>query len=83
MLRNLLNPNDFIANIADMDNEFLTVDQAAQKLQMHVRTIRRLLANGQLPGQKIGARQWRISAAALKTYVETGSKPAAVKATTE
>jgi hypothetical protein len=35
------------------------------------------LRDGQLPGRKIGARQWRISADALKAYVEGGQKPAA------
>jgi excisionase family DNA binding protein len=58
-----------------MGDELLTVDQAAERLQMHADTVRRLLREGQLPGRKVGARQWRISADALKAYVE-GGKPA-------
>jgi excisionase family DNA binding protein len=56
--------------ICSMGDELLTVDQAAERLQMHADTVRRLLRDGQLPGRKIGARQWRISADALKAYVE-------------
>jgi excisionase family DNA binding protein len=63
-----------------MGDELLTVDQAAERLQMHADTVRRLLREGQLPGRKVGARQWRISADALKAYVEGIDKPAAPKA---
>jgi len=57
-----------------MADELLTVEQAAERLQMHPDTVRRLLRDGQLPGRKIGARQWRISADALKSYIEGGSQ---------
>ncbi len=53
-----------------MDGELLTVDQAAERLQMHPDTVRRLLRDGQLPGVKIGARQWRVPADALRQYIE-------------
>ncbi len=69
-----MNNKGSTGKIADMDIEFLTVDQAAAKLQMHPRTIRRLLARGELPGQKIGVRQWRVSATALSAFVEGGRK---------
>jgi len=62
-----------------MSDELLTVDQAAERLQMHPDTVRRLLREGQLPGRKIGARQWRVSASALKAYVEGGNKSAGTK----
>ncbi len=52
------------------EGEYLTADQVAEKLQMHPRTVRRLLANGELPGKKVGGKEWRISAAALKAYME-------------
>jgi excisionase family DNA binding protein len=58
-----------------MESEYLTAEQAADKLQMHPRTIRRLLKDGQLPGVKIGARQWRISAKTLQEWVEGSGKP--------
>jgi excisionase family DNA binding protein len=78
-LTNSLKQNDIGGNITDMESEFLTVQQAAEKLQMHPRTIRRLLTNGQLPGQKVGARQWRVSTAALKAHIEGGPKPVTAK----
>jgi excisionase family DNA binding protein len=58
-----------------MSEQYLTVEQAAGRLQVHPVTVRRLLASGELPGIRIG-RQWRISPVALETLV-TGKKPAA------
>ena len=52
----------------------MTVEQAAEKLQMHPDTIRRMLRDKQLPGIKLGKRQWRVSAKALHEYVEKGGK---------
>jgi excisionase family DNA binding protein len=51
-------------------SDVLTVDEAARELKMHLVTVRKLLRNGQLPGGKVGPRQWRISAAALKAFIE-------------
>jgi excisionase family DNA binding protein len=59
-------------------DELLTVEQAAARLQMHPVTIRRLLREGKLPGRKVGVRQWRVSADALKAYME-GEKAASDK----
>ena len=53
--------------------EYLTPEQAAQKLQLHTKTVRRLLNEGKLPGQRIGG-HWRISAAALRAYIEGGKR---------
>ena len=55
--------------------EYLTPLEVAGKLRINERTVRRLLADGKLPGQRIGAKKWRISAAALKDFIE--QKPAA------
>src|ERR1035437_2911489 len=44
------------------EDEYLTAEQAAEKLQLHARTVRRLLASGELPGRKVGGKDWRISA---------------------
>ena len=52
-----------------MDDVLLTVEQAAEKLQMHPDTVRRLLREKTLPGPKMGPRQWRVPAGALKKYV--------------
>jgi excisionase family DNA binding protein len=57
------------------EDEYLTADQVAAKLQLHTRTVRRLLVSGELPGKKIGGKEWRVSAAALKAYIESGQKP--------
>jgi excisionase family DNA binding protein len=55
-----------------MEDELLTVEEAAKRVKMHPVTVRRLLRDGQLPGRKVGTRQWRVSAAALKSYMESG-----------
>jgi excisionase family DNA binding protein len=62
----------------DMENEFLSADEAAELLHMHPRTVRRLLGSGELPGTRLG-RQWRISRAAVRVLIEGGAprKPAA------
>jgi excisionase family DNA binding protein len=59
-------------DILNMADDFLTVERAAEVLHFHPVTVRRLLRAGQIPGRKIGARQWRISADALKAYIEGG-----------
>lgn len=62
------------------EDEYLTSEDVAGKLKMHIRTVRRLLATGELPGKKIGGKEWRISAAALRSYIEDGGRrPAASK----
>jgi excisionase family DNA binding protein len=55
--------------------EYLTPLEVAEKLRINERTVRRLLADGKLPGQRIGAKKWRISASALKDFIE--QKPVA------
>ena len=56
------------------EEEYLTQKEVAEKLRIHERTVRRLLSGGKLPGVRIGEKTWRISAAALKAYVEGGEK---------
>lgn len=38
---------------------FLTPEQVAECTGMHVKSVRRCLANGTIPGKKLGS-QWRI-----------------------
>ncbi len=57
----------------DMERAFLTAEQVAEQLQMHPRTVRRMLADGRLPGTKIGTKEWRVSADALKQFIERGT----------
>jgi excisionase family DNA binding protein len=61
----------------DMEKAFLTAEQVAEQLQMHPRTVRRMLADGRLPGTKIGTKEWRVSAQSLREFIE--GKPAAAK----
>ena len=65
-----------MVHTTDMEKEFLSADEAAEMLHMHPRTVRRLLASGELPGTRLG-RQWRISLAAVRKLIEGGQKPAA------
>jgi excisionase family DNA binding protein len=58
-----------------MPDELLTVEEAADRLKMHPDTIRRKLREGQLPGRKLGPRQWRISAAALQRFIDGEPAP--------
>ncbi len=53
-----------------MSDELLTVEQAATRIQMHPDTVRRLLREKQIPGVKLGARQWRIPAGALSEFID-------------
>ena len=48
--------------------QFLTVDEVAELLRVSSRTVQRLLAEGKLPGVRIG-RQWRIPRAELLAYL--------------
>lgn len=57
------------------DEEYLTPREVAEKLRIHERTVRRLLSSGKLPGVRIGEKTWRISAAALRAYIEGGADP--------
>jgi excisionase family DNA binding protein len=64
-------------------SDMLTVDEAAAELKMHPVTIRKLLRGGDLPGVKVGPRQWRIRKADLTSYIDNklnDRKPAAAKA---
>lgn len=74
--RTLYNVVDFKGNLehtVDMGKEFLSADEAAELLKLHPRTIRRLLASGELPGTRLG-RQWRIADATLRAFIDNGGK---------
>jgi excisionase family DNA binding protein len=59
-----------------MDDELLTVEEVAKRLKLSTATVRRLLTRGDIPARKMGVRQWRVSASALRAYIEGGEKPA-------
>jgi excisionase family DNA binding protein len=56
-----------------MEDELLKVEEVAGRLRISSATVRRLLARGDIPARKVGLRQWRVSAAALKAYIQGGS----------
>lgn len=50
--------------------DWRSVQQIADLLQQHPRTIRRWIAEGRLPASRIG-REWRISAAAVTAALDS------------
>jgi len=52
-----------------MEDKFYTVDQVAEILRMHHKTIRKFIREGKLGANKVG-KQWRISGHELSTFME-------------
>src|SRR5438874_1250108 len=52
-------------------NMLLTPEEVAHILGLSPFTVRRLLRQGELPGRKVGKRQWRIPRAELDKYLST------------
>lgn len=50
------------------DIQVFTVDQAAEYVQAHPQTIRKMIKSGRLPAAKIG-REWRIHRKVLDDYL--------------
>jgi|KBSSwiStaDraftv2_1062776.scaffolds.fasta_scaffold1138723_2 excisionase family DNA binding protein len=59
------------------DAEFLSVDQVAERLGLHVRTVRRYVRHGRLRAVRIG-KQYRVAREALDTLTGRVTAPAAV-----
>lgn len=53
-----------------MNNDFLTIDLAAEKLGVHPKTIRRYISAGKISAQKI-AGTWRINPDSITDYVDS------------
>jgi len=51
--------------------QILTVDQAAEKLQMTTKVVREYLRIGKLPGRKVG-RAWRVLESDLEHWISIG-----------
>ena len=49
-------------------NEFITTEEAAEKLKYHVEHVRRMMREGSIAGQKIG-RTWLVRREALDIYM--------------
>lgn len=52
-----------------MENKFYTIDQVAEMLGMHHKTIRKFITEGKLAANKVG-KQWRISGHDLSLFLE-------------
>lgn len=52
-----------------MENKFYTIDQVAEMLEMHHKTIRKFITDGKLQAVKVG-KQWRISGHDLSIFLE-------------
>lgn len=55
-----------------VDDRILTVEQAAELLQINYETCRRYLNAGKIPGRKIG-KQWRVVESDLKRFIAEGN----------
>ena len=52
-----------------MEEKFYTIDQIAEILGMHHKTIRKFITEGKLRANKVG-KQWRISGHDLSLFME-------------
>lgn len=61
-----------------MDERYMTVEQAAERLQVHVETVRRMLRTGRLEGARIGGRKlgWRVAESEVTRLLRTGERAA-------
>lgn len=56
-------------------SDFVTPEQAADRLQVTRRTVYNWLRSGALPGLKIGPRFWRIAVSDLSTFPQKPPSP--------
>ena len=54
-----------------MDNEILTIEQAAEFLQLSKRSVYKLLREGEIPGRKI-LNKWRFEKENLRRWLIKG-----------
>jgi len=56
----------------------MTAEDAAEYLQISVKTVLKLLRAGEIPAKKVG-HQWRVSRQALETYLAGGNAESKVE----
>ena len=56
-------------------NEFISTEEAAEKLKYHVEHVRRMMREGSIAGLKIG-RTWQVRREALDSYMKRTAKMA-------
>ena len=54
--------------------EIMTMDQAAEMLQVSTRTVHRMVKQGKMPGQQVGS-QWRFEREQLREWVRGTWQP--------
>jgi excisionase family DNA binding protein len=52
-----------------MEDTYLTPEEVAQRLQLHVQTVKRLLRQGKMPGYKIEG-SWRVYPEELRDWLK-------------
>lgn len=56
-------------------NDFISIEEAAEKLKYHVDHVRRMMREGSIEGMKNG-RTWQVKRDALDSYMKRTSKMA-------
>lgn len=56
-----------------MSDELFTVAQAAEYLQLSVKTVRRLIAGKKICAAKVSDRSWRIKQADIEAYYQANT----------
>lgn len=59
---------------------YLTADDIAAELGIHVQTVQRYFRDGLIPGRKLG-KQWRTTRAAFDTWLTGGAIPTTLEGT--
>jgi excisionase family DNA binding protein len=60
--------------VAMADDQYLTVNQVADELSVTMVTVRRWIANGELPASKAGPRRWVIRRSDLDRFLSPGAR---------
>jgi len=53
--------------------DIFTISQVAKYLQISEKTVRRLIANGELIASKVGGRSWRIKETEIEQYLNANT----------
>jgi excisionase family DNA binding protein len=64
-----------------LNKQLFTVDEVAERLNLHVKTVRRFIREGRLPAKRIG-KEYRITRSALDEFAGTSGPPGAAIART-
>ena len=57
-------------------SKLLTPEEAAQRLQVSISTVKRWLRSGELKGVKPGGRLWRVEEEALQQFITASTETA-------